>query len=384
MGIKSRVMIEQSKLWSNFEMCTRDFKSLNIEQLENKEMYVSKVKHLDVDYIEPYMIYIIFVQLLEFEHGYKTIEKVMYEIPFQYQEHYCMFSMEKFGLKLIINTTDEGILKTLFRKIKSAAKIAEKLLNPIIAESIDNGDITIENQSGILRQKYLYFRGRVEQIFSDNTDEKVREPKGLVGGLNSRIKLEKEIVFNTQAMLDAYFSFQEHLLILLLVFTNIDFKDERITILMNSNWTEKFNKVFLPAKNPELMKHFDTLKNLKEIRNKYAHGGFEKGEASILAHVRGVGAIPVELPSNNEELFSFTLIKDINFKKICESIDAFENYLSKSDWSKAIKILEGGIDVRFDKGYITELKIAIDSDENLESFLYKESYMYDQEANMDW
>lgn len=40
--------------------------------------------------------------------------------------------------------------------------------------------------------------------------------------------------------------------------------------------------------------------------------------------------------------------------------------------------------MRFDKEYMEELKIAIESDSNLESFLEKEFYIYDREANMDW
>ncbi|WP_399632639.1 hypothetical protein [Sporosarcina sp. SG10008] len=384
MNIKDRLMLEYPRTWSNFEMCTKDFESIKIEELENKNLYASKVKYLDADYIEPYMIYIVFVQFLEFEHTYEQMEKVLYEIPFQYQGYYCMFSMEKFGLKFIINTNEEAILKNIFKKIKSASKLAERLLKPIITESIDNGDITIENQSGILRRRYLYFRETADQIYSEYKDEKFKDSKTIVIGINRKTKLEQEIIFNTQAMLDAYFSYQEHLLILLLPFTNIDFKVKRITLLMNSNWTKKFNEIFLSAKNPELMKHFDDLRNLKELRNKYAHGGFEKGEGSILSHVKGVGAIPVELPSNSEEVFTFTLIKDVKLKEACEIIDAFESYLSTSDWSRALKILEWGIDMRFDKGYILELKMAIDSDENLEIFAEKESYIYSREANMDW
>jgi len=309
---------------------------------------------------------------------------VLFEIPFQYQGFYCMFSMEKFGLKFRINSKEDAILKTIFKKIKSASKLAERLLKPIITESIDNGDITIENQSAILRRRYLYFRESVDQIISDYNEGKFKDYKSIVSGINRKVKLEEEIIFNTQAMLDAYFSFQEHLLILLLPFTNIDFKEKRITCLINSTWTEKFNEIFLPAENPKLMKHFDALRNLKELRNKYAHGGFEKGEGSILSHVEGVGAIPVELPSNSKEVFSFALIKDINFKETCEIIDAFEAYLSNSDWSRALKILECGTDMRFDKEYFLELKMAIDSDKNLESFLDKESYIYSREANMDW
>jgi len=384
MTIRNKLIIEDSTLWSNFEMCTRDFNRVDVDALISKSKYAFKVKHLDVDYIEPFMLYIIFVQLLEFEHEYKPFEKVLYEIPFQYKEHYCMFSMEKFGLKLVIDTEDKTILEGIFKKLKSASKITKKLLKPTITQSIDNGDFTIENNSEILRQRYQYFKGRIELVLSDFEDEKQIEPKWLMGRYNRKIRLEKEVIFNTQAMLDAYFSFQEHILILLLPFTNLNFKNERITVLLNSNWTEKFNEVFQPTSKPKVMRHFLALKEIKELRNKYAHGGFNKGEAALLAHVEGVGALPVELPSYKERGFSFLLINDIDYDKICEIIDSFESYLAKSEWSRALKILECGIDMRFDKNFISEINNAISSEEMLGYFIYKETESNDREVNMDW
>lgn len=384
MSIKDKAMCENPRAWSHFEMCTKDFKSIKITKYEGENSHAYKVNYLDVDYVHPYMIYIIFVKFLGFKHTYKPMEKVLYEIPFQYQDYYCMFSMKKFGLNFIINSKDEGIIRAIFKKIKSASRIAERLLKPIITESIDNGNVTIENRSSILRERYLYFREMVNNIILDQERGKYEGLERITGVFNKRSEMNKKIFFNTQAMLDAYFSFQEHILILLLPFTNIDFKEKSITHLINANWTTKFNEVFLPDKYPELMKHFDNLRRIKELRNKYTHGGFEKDKGSIFPHVEGVGAIPGELPSDSEEMFTYLSIKDVKFKKACEIIDDFESYLSNSNWVRPINILEYGIDMRFDKDYILSLETAIKSDENLESFLKYESCMYDREANMDW
>ncbi|MEC2159753.1 hypothetical protein [Virgibacillus halodenitrificans] len=384
MDIKHRLMNEKPQVWKDFEMCTKDFKKLTVEKIDDKTLFAYKAKYLDVDYAEPYMIYIIFVQLLGFEHTYKPMEKVLYEIPFQYKGYYCVFAMEKFGLKFFINSKDEASLELIFSKIKRATKIVERLLKPIVTESIDNGEVTIENQSGTLRRRYLYFRSRTEKIIFEYNSGELEESISMAERINRKVELKELIIFNTQAMLEAYFSFQEHLLILLLPFANINFKEKKITHLINSSWTQKFNEVFSPAEKPTLMKHFEALRNLKELRNKYAHGGFEKSEGSILPQVEGVGAIPIEMPSNREELFSFTLKKDIDFNESCEIIDDFENYLYASNWSRAIKILEYGIDMRFDKEYILDLKLATESNENLEVFLEKEAYLYERQANMDW
>lgn len=376
-------MIEQQKKFENFKMCTRDFKSITLEEVYSKDLYVSKVKQLDVNYIEPYMLYTIFVRFLEFNHTYRPVEKILYEIPFRYKNIYGVFSMEKFGLKLCITTNEERILKDLFKKLNSASRIAENLLKPFITEAIGNGEITIENQTAILRQRYLYFRTRVQEIY-DERESKEEYVGSLVGGLNRKINLENEIIFNTQAMLDAYFSFQEHLLIMLVPFTQIDYKAEPIPHVINSNWSDKFKKVFDINHNRDLLAYYEELKKLKEIRNKYAHGGFEKEGGSLFAQIKGVGAIPLEIPSKPDEIFSFVLIKDVNYIKACEVIDKFEEYLYNSDWKRAIKIVEFITDMRFDAEYLSELKWAVTSNENLEHFLEKESYIYEREANMDW
>lgn len=384
MNIKEKIMLEQQKKFNDFKMCTREIESIKLEEVYSKELYVSKVKQLDVNYIEPYMIYTIFVHLLEFDHTYKPMEKILYEIPFKYKNIYGVFSMGKFGLSLSITTNKEEVLKGLFKKLNSASKIVESILKPFITEVIANGEITIENQTGILRQRYLYFRNRVKEIY-DEIEVNEDFPVGsIVGGLNRKINLEKEIIFNTQAMLDAYFSFQEHLLILLLPFSKLDYRAEPIPRIINSNWSDKFKKIFDINNNRNLLPYYEKLKKLKEIRNKYAHGGFEKEAGSLFAHIKGVGVIPVEVPSQSEQMFSFVLIKDVKYKEMCEMIDKFEEYLFKSEWKRPIKIIEFITDMRFDEEFISELKWAITSDENLEYFLEKDSYTYEREANMDW
>lgn len=384
MNIKEKIMLEQQKKFDDFKMCTREIESIKLEEVYSKELYVSKVKQLDVNYIEPYMIYTIFVHLLEFDHTYKPMEKILYEIPFKYKDIYGVFSMGKFGLSLSITTNKEEVLKGLFKKLNSASKIVESILKPFITEVIANGEITIENQTGILRQRYLYFRNRVKEIY-DEIEVNEDFPVGsIAGGLNRKINLEKEIIFNTQAMLDAYFSFQEHLLILLLPFSKLDYRAEPIPRIINSNWSDKFKKIFDINNNRNLLPYYEKLKKLKEIRNKYAHGGFEKEAGSLFAHIKGVGVIPVEVPSQTEQMFSFVLIKDVKYKEMCEVIDKFEEYLFKSEWKRPIKIIEFITDMRFDEEFISELKWAITSDENLEYFLEKDSYTYERKANMDW
>ncbi|MFP4973965.1 hypothetical protein ACE6ED_01065 [Paenibacillus sp. CN-4] len=287
-------------LWETFEYCTSKISGVAEEELDDKEFYSSKVKNLDVEYTEPYMIFFVLARLKSLPYQYQPMEKVLYVIPFKYKEHYCFFSMEKFGLKFASTTNNEEIIRQLFKSINSANKIANRLLSPFIEKAINNGEFTLENTSGVLRRRYLYFRNNVQLCLDFDHGKPGVDISEIVASMNSRSNKEWEALFNTQAMLDAYFSFQEHILILLLPFSQFNKDEDNITNLIGSDWTTKFNRIFKPQQNPSVMQFYDCIRGIKELRNKYAHGGFEKKKGSLLAHVPTVGAIPVELPQRNE------------------------------------------------------------------------------------
>lgn len=373
MSIKDRAIRENPKLWENFNKCIADFTKLSMEEIIGTGMYLYKVKELNVDYTEPYMLFTIFCRLKEFNYDYKGREKTLYDIFFHFKNYVCIFSFEKTGLKLTINTQDEEVIDELFKKLNNAIKITNTLLSPIIKETINNGNFTLENHSGLLRQRYLYFRKKAEDL----------NPGHKIMGLGE-IENQKKIIFNTQSMLDAYFSFQEHILILLLPFNNFDKNSEKISDLILGNWKDKYNRIFNPQKNRVYMKWFDRLQSLKELRNKYAHGGFEKKNGSFFPHIEGVGVIPVQPPENNNGIYSLLPINDISFYEVCKTIDEYENFLFQSEWKRPLTILESGLDIRYDDEYIKRLTDAIKSDENLESFLYNEFEWIDYLQNMDW
>ncbi|MEK5100948.1 hypothetical protein MKX83_03000 [Cytobacillus sp. FSL M8-0252] len=374
MSIKDKVIVENPVLWDNFKKCTADITEAILEENIGGKMYSYKVKHLSVEYIEPYMIFIIFCKLKGFDYSYKESDKTLYDISFRYQNYYCVFSYEKLGLILTTEIQEENVIDELFKKLSSAGRITNLLLKSVIEEAINDGNFTLENNSGLLRQRYLYFR------------EKVKELKPISHELMSLRDIEKhkEVIFNTQSMLDAYFSFHENILILLLPFKKFNKSLEKITDLHSANWTKKYNRIFNPHDNPVYMHWFDKLKYLKELRNKYAHGGFEKKKGSFYPHIEGVGVIPVQPSESDRGIYSILPVNDIDFDEICKIIDEYESFLFGSDWKRPLAILKSGLDIRYDDEYIKRLTEAIKSEENLELFLTYEFKLFDHEVNMDW
>ncbi|UXH44431.1 hypothetical protein N5C46_22910 [Rossellomorea vietnamensis] len=368
----NRFRKESPRLWSSFEQCTKEFQDKGFENFRSgKGIIIDSytAKYMDVNLPSSYMVFFMFAYLKKFEYEYKPIEKVLYEIPFRFRGVQFLFTDRKFGLRLFAVTDDEQIIKDFFKKVNSAVKIVERMMNPLLKEIVNQGNITFNNQIHFFYERYQYFR------------HKVIEDKE--GPIKENVKL-KEMFFNAQAMLDAYFSYQEHLMILLLPFSKIEDSKSTIAELISKDWSTKFIEVFKTNTDNKMKSYFEKLKSLKERhRNKYAHGGFEKDNGSLYANVEGLGYIPVKVKKHNS--FSILDIDKIGFTEMCDKIDEFESYLSnESDWRRPIKLLKSGLDIYFDLEHIKQYRDAIESDENLERYIDFQFEKLDREANMEW
>jgi len=375
---------EKTKDWNNFEQCTKDiiplqeFTGYSFGKV-NKDMVASWGQKMPPNY----MVFFMLVHLKKFDYEYQPMEKVLWEIPFQYENAAFYFTVRKSGFYLMSGTEDIDLIKRLLRRINNAIKIVDRMISPLLKEVVNKGDITFENQGGFLFQRYLYFKSKAYESYST----KDKEPKDIheaISSLNHKMKTTREGFFNTQAMLDAYFSYQEHLLILLLPFSGFVKEKENISKIIAGNWSEKFKRVLNVKNNKKAEQHYEKLHLIKEkYRNKYAHGGFEKENGSLYAKVNKLGFIPVRMDAH--EHFSFMPIDDMDFNEICGVIDEFENYLiSAVEWSGAIKLIQSGLDIYFDDKHLETYQRVIRDDNLLHDFIEYELEMLDRQDNMDW
>lgn len=384
------------KLWSNFEMATKDFIKLETpeSQQESYSTYRARYaeKQLGIEFPHDFMIFITLVYLKGFNYTYQPVEKILCEIPFKYKDFTCWFTISKFGFDLTINSQDIEVTKELIKKLNNAIKIADKLCSPLIEDMINKGNITLENQSTFIRRRYEYFRKTAEELYTSPVPRVKKEDQGYIFSeffrrKNAEVKRSQEGSFNAQAMLDAYFSLQEHLLVLLLPFCEFNKESENLTEFISNNWTTKFKRIFKPQENKELMTHFENLRLIKEsYRNKSAHGEFEKNNGSFYVHFGILGAVPVQM-SQYDKIgeYSFVSITDFNFEDICKVIDAFDHYLATSDkWKRPIFMISSGIDINYDDSSIKQYLTAIESDEILQQFIEEYYQMEDRITNMDW
>src|SRR5262249_22757239 len=123
----------------------------------------------------------------------------------------------------------------------------------------------------------------------------------------------------------------------------------------------------------------------ERYRNPIAHGGFEKGGASLYFHVPTVGALPASLVSVRDSwTFSFIPIPETSYAEICALFDEVDAFLARAPTAYGWKFAECGLDVVFDSKTREEHGCAMASDDAFEAMLKKLSLEVDYHRNMEY
>jgi hypothetical protein len=101
----------------------------------------------------------------------------------------------------------------LVDRLLHAVRIADGMVKPFAEQQIRAGKVTIANNSFLFRGKYEFFRSRVEECYQ--TAQPVTG-EDQVARINRKFRYDREAFFFSSAALDSYFSYLEHLLVLLL------------------------------------------------------------------------------------------------------------------------------------------------------------------------
>lgn len=351
------------------------------------------IKEIDEDRIPlPYMVYLTLVVLLGFPHWGRE-EKTAWSIPVTYKGVPFLIAHRKFGLRVDMPNSDQStqeLAGELLLRPGRAAQIADRFLQLPISQQVANANVTVVNRYYLFHERYIFFREKAGTAFHSPPPDPIvlrRDETGQpVVTEHDPLQPQKEGFYYTQAMLDAYFNYLEHLLVLLLVFAGFDPANDNVGQFMSADWTTKYNRIFDPDFHPDAKRLYNRLQEIKErIRNTFSHGGFEKQGASLFVHLPGVGATPVQLSKFKGSVnYRLIPVRVKDFEQIYELLDTFEQYIAITRFSRALRIIQAGLNVRFDEKARQRYAAAITSDEETESFIEQENYWYMINANMDW
>jgi hypothetical protein len=292
-------------------------------------------------------------------------DKVAWRYGFSVDGVPCMLESARSGLHLHIDAAvgDDDAAERLGQRVIEKMAVAQKVvsksvLQPQLDNQIQAGNVTIINQYTMLRWSYEYFREAAEQAYAG------------VGRLADRVSMADLIAgrgaqegwWNTLAMVSAYFSTLEHILIGCLPFTSFDPATEDLVSVIGDPLKEKMKRVMNIRNDPEAMRQFDELRDVAErFRNTYSHGAFgHGGKAAMFVHVPDVGGVPVTLGEFGvrPELLFVPAVKD-DFDHICSVFDSSDNWLANGPLAFGHRWVLEGLDFRFDADFRTAAAAAL-------------------------
>lgn len=383
-----------NKLEENIQLRLKDFSPATDDDFDL--VYDKKNKRYPIErnlFPVPNLLLFLLIKICNFTPRSRG-EKMHWNIAFTYKKNNYAITYEKFGLRLYTENDIDIKPKEVLGKLKKALNIIERHeLSNFSKHQILKGNITLINQFPKLDNQYFYFRDRA--LFEYSSEEKNEVLKenidhsnfinNLISQINDSWSAMRAGQYNALAMIDAYFSRLEHLLVLALPFSNYIREKDNLAEFVGSIWSDKLRRI-LDVSDMQTQKHYNALVNIKEkFRNTFAHGGFEKNGQSFYFHLDKVGAIPASMSSVKDSVhFNFFPIDKIGFEEICSVFDEFDKYLSLVTLPKVWKLADSGLNLALDENSLNELLKASSESEVYEQWIELNCHWRDQIDNADY
>lgn len=315
-------------------------------------------------------------------------EKTAWEIDFAYREVPVTLAHRKFGVRLEVwgVREPEAAEKTgrdFFSKLKRAVAILDRdILLPTATAQLGAGNVTLGNRHHQLRGHYDYFREAVTECLEGRgrwvADGRAR---------NRLAAHEQEAFINFTAGLQAYFSWLEHTLVLVLPFSGANLSALDLRQVIRGGWRDKYRTVFDVAADHQANLHLSRLVQLSERgRNTWTHGGFDKEAGLLYVHLPGIGATPMGVNAFSSNVhFTGLMGIDVDFDGAWRTLDAVDEFLAMSETTRyGLRHAEAGLQVKFDASSRAKYEAVMTSDHDFETFLGDQADWEDRLHNMDW
>jgi hypothetical protein len=333
-------------------------------------------------------------------------EKVAWSVYCMFDGVPLAFEHRKFGFTICYPTGAMVDLERVRGQLRSALNALEDWLEPYARQLADDGHATIVNRDKEFYCRYRFFRELADEEYAEaqvpprrRKAPKRAAKKGQKGeaaksvircledDLNHRLRHEHNGVFHSTAMVDAYFSRLEHLLVLLRAFTGKPLAKGELITLLAASWDEKLKMLVDVTSDRQTELLYSRLKRLKErVRNPFAHGGMENDRGSINIHMPGIGAVPANFSKIRESVrFNFIPIEADDHKSACDLFDQVDALLKNGNLDRPFRLVDAGVDAAFDPNSLTKYARVISGlDEDLEGFINWWWHEWERHANMDF
>jgi len=342
-----------------------------------------------------YLVYFLLADLLGFK-NLGRFEKIDWSIPIDFNGKAFLLEHGKFGLCLYAHDPEsEGAAaEEIATRIQKAVKAATPFFDHLASQAIALSEVNVINNSIPLFCRFEFMRDTYKSKYAESVAEselhalKVKQknlPLGIwtFGGAYSNLKQEANWL--AISAIESFFSWTEHVLIHIAIFTGGVTTAREVADLAAADWSRKFRAVF-DITGIEEKSLFDSALSLRqELRNHIAHGAFGKGGEAFSFH-SSAGAVPVLLPEKTgSKKFSLGNNLDFDYDLAFGVVDTFIMLLWSGKRAPAQVYIQGSslpaILTFCADGTYSRAMTSLEEMENLVEYL---SNMADQAANMDW
>lgn len=341
-----------------------------------------------------YLVYFLFVDLL----GFKDLgqwEKVSWSVPLDFNGEAFLVEHRKLGLGLFARdpATQEADAKSIVIRIQKAVKAARPFFDWLANQAVAASKVNVHNNSAPLYGRYEFLLGTYRAKHDEaelRKDEKIVKKGKTEHGMWTHVsfpasQLQREASWLALSVIEAFFSWSEHVLIHLALLSGKIASAEEIAFLAGAEWSRKFQAA-IDIDNPTAKSQFDRMVSIRQdLRNHVAHGAFGKQGEAFSFH-SGAGAAPVLLPHKRGSNH-FTLDRGLEFdtKAAITAIEQFVEFIWSGDRAPAkLYIQDSYLPIILTYAANGTYAQAMTSTEEMNSFITHLSHEVDRAANMDW
>ncbi len=341
-----------------------------------------------------YLVYFLLVDLL----GFKNLgqhEKIAWSVPIDFNGEAFLIEHRKLGLGVFArdpNTQEDDAFKIVVR-IQKAVKAARPFFDWLASEAVAASKCNVRNNSAPLFQRYEFLLGvyRSKQIEAENRkDEKITvkgtSEKGDWSTTSYPIfQLRREASWLALSVVEAFFSWSEHVLIHLAILTGKVISAEQVASLAASDWSNKC-KAAIDISSLAAKSLFDRMVTIRQdLRNHVAHGAFGKQGEAFSFH-SGAGAAPVLLPhKGGSRKFSLENGLEFDSEAALADIAEFIDFIWSAEREPAkLYIQDNYLPTILTYAANGMYARAMTSIKEMDEFITYLSHEVDRAANMDW
>jgi hypothetical protein len=325
-------------------------------------------------------------------------EKVRWSVYGMFTGVLVSFEMRKFGFTICVVKGANIDFKRLCGQLQVAVKHVEGWLAPLAELQAMEGNVTIANRHNEFDSRYRFFRGLADQSYRradkkprSNVKRKTKDELSAVFGdltanLNHMMRAKTQAFYYSTAMVDAFFSRLEHMLVLLRAFCGTPLRNGELTGFLSMTWDDKL-KALVDVDEPAVQRLYSGLKRIKErVRNPFAHGGVENDGGSLFVHIPTVGAMPANFTQIRDSVrFNFIPVDKDDHSSACAVFDGFEKEIREGPLNGAYSLVASGVDPSFAAEQLATYKqVAEGAAEEREEWCRHWHDENDRHANMDY